>query len=474
MRGKNGRGGQTLTISDKHLKWRILAALLCLAIAAAAFAYGIAKWTAGEKGWQVIAPTADAAAAAADFVLTYDLGRDGNGTRAERREIQEIYSRACQEAEEIFGAGDGTVSGVAAGDGSVYAGGLAALNGLPNRQVKLHPALYGAFSLLEQYGNRTAYLGPAARLYQGLFTCTADWQLADFDPEQNPALKDLFARIASYANDPGSVSVELLGDNLAILRLSDEYQTFLEEEGLGGALDLGWMKNAFVADYLAEALTQAGHTHGSISSYDGYIRNLDAAAQSDATAPSVTPEDDIAEPSVALVEDTVVPSVTLGDDATAPSVTDGTKDTSDTYRLNIFDWVDNRAVSISMLTYAPPMTFVCYRNFPVSEMDKNRVYVTESGERKTWYLSCEDGLPRAGAESLVAYARERTCAELLMQTAPFYQDGQTEQVDWIKRIEQTEQNGQLQPEEIQKALEIFRAVGTGMVVVKDHQLTSTT
>ena len=68
----------------------------------------------------------------------------------------------------------------------------------------------------------------------------------------------------------------MLGDNKVCLNVSDEYLAFLQENGVDSLIDFGWLKNAFVVDYLAEVMIARGYTLGAITSYDGYTRNFDS------------------------------------------------------------------------------------------------------------------------------------------------------------------------------------------------------
>ncbi|MDE6517867.1 MAG: hypothetical protein K2L18_08485, partial [Acetatifactor sp.] len=273
MRGGTRRGGGLhapnilkIEVSDRHVKARLIAAVIFLVISAVSLGYAISILTGTDKGWQFISVSGDGAEYAAQFALAYELGASDRSARSENREIRQVYSEACLKAGRAF---DTYV---------VSPGNIQALNDSPNEVVELDSALYEALEFLEQYKNRTVYLGPAFRLYENVFSCTEDWQLEDFDPECNEELEKLFGQIAAYARDPDSVRVELLGENRARLYMSEEYLAFLEYEELGGALDFGWMKNAFITDFIANSLVSAGYTRGIISSYDGYTRNMDGSS----------------------------------------------------------------------------------------------------------------------------------------------------------------------------------------------------
>lgn len=350
---------ERVEVSDRHVKGRIIAAAVFLIIGAAAIGYGVSQLVHVESGWQVVSASNEAQIYGADFALTYELGASGKSARSEKNAIVRAYSDALLKAGRAFDPD------------TESEGNIRALNASPNREVELDPLLYEAFELLERYGDRTAYLGPAFDIYENIFFCREDWETADFDPQQNDYLRELFAKIAAFAGDPESVRVELLGDSRARLAVSDEYLAFLEDEELSHIVDFAWMKNAFIIDCLAETLTAEGFTRGSVSSYDGFAVNLGGA---------------------------------VGEE----------------FGLNIFDCPEDTPLQAATLIYQGKMSIAAYRNFPVSSQDSQRVYVTDEGERKTLYLGAEDGLPHTAADSLTAWSRELPCAEVMLLSSKIY------------------------------------------------------
>ena len=342
-------------LSNEHLKLRIAAAVLFLVIGATALAYGFSNFTSVSGGWQEIKADSFYESCAGDFLLYYNLGASGMSARTENRGLVRVYTSAAESAYKIFNATE-VFSGV---------GNLAVLNLHPNETVELDPALYEALELIKKYGVRDIYLGPVYQIYDGIFTCSEDWQTVDFDPEQNEYLRGIFERVAGYALDPQSVDIQLLGGDMARLNVSKEYLAYAESEELGSFVDLYWMKNAFIADYLADALAGAGYTSGTVSSYDGFERNLDG------------------------VSNTV-------------------------YGLNILDCPSGQALIAASMNYSGTMSLVSLRNFPAGEHDGWYYYVTDTGEVKHRFLSLEDGLMADTLQSMTAYANNLGCAEILV------------------------------------------------------------
>lgn len=332
-------------------------------IGAAAIAYGVSQFFAVDTGWQQIEADASSITCAGDFTLLYDIGAGDVSARKESRELKALWSRLTVDAEKIFDPRN-EYDGV---------GNLAALNNHPNEAVELEPALYSALELMERHGDRTAYLGPAFGIYDNVFSCTEDWQLPDFDPVSGEAIRELFGKIAAFASDPDSVEVELLGDNRARLKVSREYLDFLMYEELDSAVNFYWMRNAFIIDYMAGELRAAGYTKAILTSFDGFIRNID------------------------------------------------TRETD--FELNVLDIRDGKLSNAANMSYKGTMTIIAYRAFPVLSQDSRRFYVTETGEIRTPYLGLSDGLPGATAESLTVYSKALSCAELMLETAPVFTGG---------------------------------------------------
>lgn len=351
---------ESVEVSDRHVGLRIAATVLLLIIAVLALTYGISALTAADKGWQNISPASGASDYASEFLLTYNVGASGVPAKSESRGVKAAYTDALAKV------------GKALDPKNVYEGNLAALNASPNTVMTLDPALYAALEKLQTFGDRTAFLGPAFHIYDNIFQCAGDHELEGYDPEQNEQLRALFAKIAAFASDPESVDIRLLGDGRAELAVSREYLSFLTEEEIGPAVDLYWMRNAFIVDYAADALAGAGFTCGVITSADGYARNLGCSGES--------------------------------------------------FSLNIFSLQNGKVVEAGRLNYAGPLSMVSFRTFPVSNGENWYYYVTEQGGTKHRYLSLRDGLPAETLESLTAVSDTLSCAEIMLRCAPLWSD----------------------------------------------------
>lgn len=339
---------------------RLALALVLLLVGAALLSYSLFFREPVEAGWTEIEAQTAEASCAGEFTFLYPLGTTASPA-AEQRALVTLYSDACVDAYRLF-TDDLEFDGLA---------NVRSLNLHPNEELTLDPALYAALEQIARSGDRSLYLAPIFEVYGGIFTCSDPSQTADYDPRRSDALRAWCAAVCSYANDPAQVRVELLGENRAALRVSEEYLAFAREEEIGSFIDFAWMKNAFVADYLAGRLTDAGYAIGTLSSADGFIRNLDVDADAG-------------------------------------------------YALNIFAHDGQSARIAAVLHYRGARAFVCLRDFSLGPADASRCALLPDDSYATPYLDPADGLCKSSVRSLTAYSETAGCAEIALRLAPVY------------------------------------------------------
>jgi hypothetical protein len=231
--------------------------------------------------------------------------------------------------------------------------------------------LYHAFSQLEESGLRNLYLAPIYQVYQNLFFCSDDFETQNYDPYQNEEIRSYFEKICSYANQPTEINLELLGNNQVCLFVSSEYLQIAQSEQIDSFIDFFWLKNAFLVDYFAEVLTENGYTHGTISSFDGFIRTLD------------TDETD--------------------------------------YSMNYFHRTENTVSNLAKVLYSGSRSFVFLRNFQMNNsLDISLYYVLEDGTVRNPYIDTTDGLCKCAVDDLLCYSDTAGCAEILLQLIPVF------------------------------------------------------
>lgn len=352
---------EKVELSEKNVGPRLILVVILLAVGLIAIGYGVNSLLSKESGWQEI--EADSRAdinCSGDFVFLYQLGVSGVSSTAENKALTMIYTDACVKAYELFHSKQ-AFEGV----NNVYY-----INQHPNEEIVVDEVLYQAFELIQKQESRYLYMAPIYVRYDDIFACTDDSQIVDFDPYTDEVVAKEYAEVASYAADVAAVDVKLLGDNRVMLMVSDAYLAYAAENYITDFIDFAWMKNAFITDFLADTLLAKGYTKGSISSYDGFVRNMDGSGEA--------------------------------------------------YSFNIFDRVDANVYQVAVMEYAGARSIVNLRSFPMSALDKNRYYELSNGEMRNAYLDVQDGRCKSAMSTMISYSEEKSCSQIALQMAPIY------------------------------------------------------
>ena len=350
-----------IEVTDKNRKWKLVVIVLLLALGVTLIATTVGQLLVTQPGWETIQADAGVEeSCAGEFAFLYLLGDGDQAANLEQREVTRIYSQAAKEAFQIFHeekAFDGVHN-------------VAYLNQHPNEEVEIPRALYEAFALLEKYNNRALYLAPLYREYIGMFLSGQDWAAQTYDPEQDAEQAAYFAEVLSFTNDNSAVKLELLGNNRVQLQVSDAYLQFASDKEITTFIDFYWMKNAFIVDYLAQQMTEAGYTKGAISSFDGFSRNLDASNRD--------------------------------------------------YQLNIFDRVGNGTYRAGVMNYTGALSTVALRNYPMSDLAVQLYYQWENGSITSCHIDPADGRSKSAINDLIGYSGVLGCSEILLKMYPVY------------------------------------------------------
>lgn len=352
-----------IELSEKNQKTRVILFVLLLAFGLTMIGRGLFEMLTQDSGWRMVEPNkTEEYNCSEDFVFMYNIGASGVSATQEYKNIVSIYSDATVKAFQIF-TSDCEYEDV----NNVYY-----INQHPNEEIEVDDALYEAFSLIQEYENRNIYLAPIYVQYDDMFFCDDDLQIVDYDPFTNEEVAAYYQEVAGYAANAEMIDIQLLGDNKVKLYISDEYMKYAEENYITTFIDFFWMKNAFIADYLADIMISKGYTLGTISSYDGFVRNLD--------------------------------------------------DSGERYSFNIFDKIPgkNAVNNAAVMQYSGANSIVYLRNYMLYDMDTDYYYQLKNGELRTSYIDITDGKCRNSIDSFVAYAYDKSCAEVLMQIIPLY------------------------------------------------------
>jgi len=342
-----------IEVEKDHLKLRFILAAIAIIIALVAFGYGIHALLNRNSGWQTIEAYPSGADCSGDFSFQYYF-EEGTSATAQYKAVGALYTVALEEAYQLFYAEEG----------------LADINARPNTAVEIAPALYRALEMIQSSRNRCLYLAPVYEEYKRVFLVENEMEASRYDPGQNDEIGTYVAEIAAFANDSSEINLELLGSNSVCLKISDAYLSFAKENGITVFLDFDWMKNAFIVDYVADAMVENGYSSGYIASYDGFTRNLDNRGLN--------------------------------------------------YSFNLFDRIGNQIYRPAVLEYTAPMSIVYLRNYPLSDADRWHYFSFPDGRITTAFVDPQSGMNKSATDNLVAYSEETGCAEILLNISPIY------------------------------------------------------
>lgn len=343
-----------LTVGDEKRRW-ILAGV-CLLIGIAAIAYGFSQALRVQPGWEEVTVQSQQTHLGRDFQFQYDFTEAGGKATAVNTALTKCYSRGAERAYQLFSSD--------VEEPGLY--NMAYLNRHVNEAVTVEKELHRALSQVAASESRQLFLAPARVEYDRVFLCETDAEAAIYDPARNEETKAWLEELSVFVHDPSHIRLEMLEDSQVKLAVSREYLAFAEENGIEVFADFGWMRNAFAADLMAEALMEQGFTKGYLTSFDGFTRNLDG---------------------------------------------------SGTYTQNLFARNGNDIYMPGRIHYTGPMAIVALRDYPVSDRDRWNYYSYEDGAVVTGFLDSADGMSKSATTDLLACSREMGCGELALELA---------------------------------------------------------
>ena len=341
-----------LELSEKNIKFRWIAIALLLAIAAVSIGYGFYSALSIEPGWQEVTVLSDQVNCSGDFKLMYDFGSGDINPTAAYKKLETLYKDLTVSAYRLF-------SPEAEGMDNLYH-----INAHINEIVTVDPGLYTALEQIVAAENRHVYMSPVQDIYAPIFLAANDAEAALYDPVKDAERMELVKEAAGYCADPAMISLEVLGANQVRLNVSQEYLSYAKENEIENFLDFGWMTNAFIIDYMADALIAEGFSHGYLASYDGFTRNFYGSGKG--------------------------------------------------FSQNIYHCVDSDVYLPGALEYFGPMSLVSLRSYPMTDKDRWHYYAYEDGSVTSVFLNPADGMPGACVDGITAYSREHSCGEMVL------------------------------------------------------------
>ena len=348
-----------IALPEGKLKLRVVLLVAAIAVAIASFAYGVNAWVSTDAGVQEITALSGEMNASTDFTFYYNLGFGGADATDERREVRTLYSEAATDALELFSSNVESEEHV----------NLWYINQHPNEVITVERR--AVLSSVSPRRERYAISLSRTALRDNIMPSSIrsnDQEAAQYDPRLNAAQKEFFASVAAFASDAETVGIELLGERQVRLNVSDEYMSFAQENAVTAFIDLTWMKNAFIADYIAEKLIDAGYTHGALISDDGFMRCMDA-------------------------------------------------ETGTEYSFT-FSHRDGTTINnLATLHFSGEVSIAYLHDYPLESGNSGGYYLYSDGTLRSAFLDPADGLDRSCVPELAAYSVGGSCAELALKLA---------------------------------------------------------
>ncbi len=347
---------ERVTVSGERSGLRIALFVFFLVLALAAFGYGIHALLNQDPGWTLIEAKSDAEPNCAwELELHYELR-----SAAESKLLSARYTELAVEAYRCFHAQERFYN----------VGNLRTVNDAPNQTVEVEPALYRALETLAQSGSRELYLAPVYEIYENIFCSTEDFEAERFDPRTDAESAAYIRDLLPYVNDPDAVSLELLDGDRVCLHVSEDYLAYAAENEIGAFVDLYWMRNAFIVDYIADALTAEGYTRAYLNSRDGFFRRLDESGQP--------------------------------------------------YGFPVYSRTEQKNRLEGELEFDRPVSVVRLRDWSPEQSLTDCVYTYSDGRSVTAYVDPADGLCHSAVPEMICYSDSHNCAALLSSVLTLY------------------------------------------------------
>ena len=350
-----------IELSENNIKLRTVIVIVALAVALLAFGFAIYWMLDRDPGWQTVEVTGIDTNCSEDFIFNYDLGRGEMSANAEYREISALYTDMCELAYKLFNENEVF--------GDVFS--VAYINKHVNEDIIIDSVLYDALYKFVLDGERYIYCAPVYDAYEGMFFGYNGSNHTDsYDPYLDSDTARYLESIIEYTGSASHITLDFLGDGRIRLNVSDEYLAFAADNEIETFVSFMWLKNAFIIDYFADSLIDAGYTNGTLSSYDGFTRNLDKR---------------------------------------------GTE-----YGYNLYDRYENDVYNAASMLYSGQTAIVFLKDYMLDDQDIWHYRETESGNVITPYIDGDDGLYKSATHNVVSYAEGLGCVDILLKLLPVY------------------------------------------------------
>lgn len=261
-----------IEVSSKHIKLRIAIVAVAFVVAVTAFTVGVVSIGKKSPGYHLIEARIDSETVLANQAVSFKYWFDGKSNQIKHgiRAVTEEYSSvflACYRQLDNQNTYTGQV-------------GIATINKNAGTDVFVSAELY---DLLKDAYRRTCEKKGFNMFAGALY---AEWQKIlildepdEFDPAVNGQIAGRISDIARTVSDLDNFSLEFLDDEKHRVRfsVSPAYEQFCKEYEIDAyALDLNILKDAYLLQMVAAALSRDGFNDGYLYTAEGLVVNMRA------------------------------------------------------------------------------------------------------------------------------------------------------------------------------------------------------
>ena len=313
-----------------------------------------------DSGWREVTVSGDLSESASrEFTFMYRMDKKYGGS--DYRTVASVYKEASVFAFRVFD--------VKSPHAEVH--GLYELNRSAGKPIVVEEALYRVLQLFQEHDSRLLFMGPVLEHYGNIFSSTDDVLAKDFDPYFDRESAEYLRELCEYLRDENAIRLELSGSNTVKLEISAELADFGTEYGISTWIDLGWLKNAFILDYLAEEIRKTGYVSGYLLSDDGLVACLDGSDEA--------------------------------------------------YGFDLDDRIDATVQGCATVGYQGPMIVAVLRDYTLkTDPFLEFYYGYEDATFATAFVDPADGLYKAAVSDLYVFSRTLGAGEAMMLSARFF------------------------------------------------------
>ncbi len=353
---------EKIELNEKNVKLRFIIFIISIVALIVSAIFIVVGTVKKDSGWtEVLASPKTDINSDDDFYLYYRLGTSGNNVNAELKGLSDTYTTYLEK------------SYILLNEYKEYDNykNLAYINNHPNEEVEVDEFLYNSIKEILKENNRLLYSGLLVEYYDSLILADSYDTALKLNPYKNEDKKLIVNELANYINDSNLINLELKDNYKIKLNVSDELLSFAEDNEYSLFLSFSYLKNAFIIDYVSDALIKNNYIYGNLSSYDGYFKNLN-------------------------------------------------NDNNLLYDFNIIDINGKAPQVLGAFRTNKQVSIVSFRDFKYYVNDLTRYYEFEDSKTINYYIDLKTGMPKASKTAIVGYDYNDSCVNIALKLSKIF------------------------------------------------------